>query len=66
MAHPAPVLLIPTAAREAHDALVAALGTENNPSQWMLFMEAVTAHLPVVLSRGRPSAAAIKHCVIGQ
>lgn len=65
MAHPAPVLLIPTAAREAHDALVAALGTENNPSQWMLFMEAVTTHLPDVLSSGRPSAADIRNSVIG-
>lgn len=65
MAHPAPALLIPTAAREAHDALVAALGTENNPSQWMLFMKAVTTHLPDVLSSGRPSAADIRNSVIG-
>lgn len=67
MAHPAPSLLIPEAAREARTALVAALGTENNPGQWMLFMDAVTAHLPDVLSgNGRPPAAAIRHSVIGQ
>ena len=65
MAHPAPHRLIPTAAREAHTALVAALGTAHIPHQWMLFMETVTAYLPNILSKGRPSAADIRHSVIG-
>lgn len=65
MAHPAPDRLIPTAAREARSALLAALGTEHIPDQWMVFMETVTLHMPDILSSGRPSAAAIKHSVVG-
>lgn len=74
MAHPAPTLLIPDAARESRSALLAALGTENVPNQWMYFMEAVKTHLPFMLSvvdengdpKGRPSKATIKHSIIGQ
>lgn len=45
--------------------LLAALGTETNPAQWMQFMATVRQHLPDVLSRGRPTKAAIQHSVIG-
>lgn len=65
MAHPTPHRLIPTAAREAHTALVAALGTTHIPQQWMIFMETVTAYLPDILSTGRPTAASIRQSVIG-
>jgi hypothetical protein len=58
--------LIPAAARDAHDRLVAALGTENHPAQWMVFMATVTELLPEVLSSGRPSADAIRRSPIGQ
>lgn len=52
-------------ARRVHAALVAALGTETNPAQWMTFMATVRQHLPDVLSRGRPSKAAIEASPIG-
>jgi len=58
--------LTPREAQEARAELLEALGTENNPAQWMAFMEAVTKRLPDVLSSGRPSAEAIKQSVIGQ
>ncbi|MNR19880.1 hypothetical protein D3C85_1366950 [compost metagenome] len=32
-------LLIPAAASSAHAELLSALGTENNPGQWMEFMQ---------------------------
>lgn len=66
MAQPVTIQFIPSAAREARSALVDALGTENNPAQWMIFMDAVTTHLPDILSSGRPSSAAISRCLIGQ
>lgn len=60
------IMFIPSAASIAHDELLAALGTENNPAQWMIFMEAVTRLLPAVLSSGRPSRETIERCAIGQ
>lgn len=59
-------LLVPKSAREAHAELLAALGSENNPAQWMAFMDAVTKLLPDVLSSGRPSKEAIQKCAVGQ
>ncbi len=59
-------LLIPQAARSAHAELLAALGTENAPGQWMTFMDTVTRLLPDVLSSGRPTTEAIQRCAIGQ
>jgi hypothetical protein len=59
-------LLVPAAARSAHTELLAALGTENSPGHWMIFMDAVTKLLPDVLSSGRPTAEAIRRCAIGQ
>lgn len=59
-------LLIPPAARSAYAELVAALGTENTPGQWMTFMATVTRLLPDVLSSGRPSKEAIQRSPIGQ
>lgn len=59
-------LLVPKSARDAHAELLAALGTENNPSQWMSFMDAVTRLLPEVLSAGRPPKEVIQRCAIGQ
>lgn len=58
--------LVPVSARNAHAELLAALGTEANPAQWMAFMQAVTRLLPDVLSIGRPTAEAIKRSAIGQ
>lgn len=58
--------LTPREAQEARDELLAALGTENNPGQWMRFMGAVTKRLPDVLSPGKPSKAAIERSIIGQ
>lgn len=58
--------LIPQAARSAYAELLAALGTETNPAQWMVFMETVTRLLPDVLSAGRPTREAIQRCAIGQ
>jgi len=52
-------------ARRVHAALVDALGTETVPHQWMTFMATVRQHLPDVLSRGRPSKAAIEASPIG-
>lgn len=58
--------LVPVAARSAHAELVAALGTENNPSQWMTFMQTVTRLLPDILSSGRPTKESIQRSAIGQ
>ncbi len=58
--------LVPASARSAHAELLSALGTENNPAQWMTFMDAVTKLLPDVLSSGRPSKETIQRCAIGQ
>jgi len=52
-------------ARRIHAQLVAALGTETVPNQWMVFMKAVREQLPAVLSQGRPSKAAIAVSPIG-
>lgn len=52
-------------ARRVHAALVTALGTETNPAQWMTFMRTVRDQLPTVLSRGRPTKAAIESSPIG-
>jgi hypothetical protein len=53
-------------ARQAQADLLAALGTESNPCQWMVFMREVTRLLPDVLSSGRPTKEAIASCAIGQ
>lgn len=53
------------AAQRIRSELVAALGSENVPNQWMHFMAMVRRHLPEVLSRGRPSRQAIEASVIG-
>lgn len=52
-------------ARRVHAQLIAALGTETVPNQWMHFMHTVRDQLPDVLSRGRPSKAAIAASPIG-
>jgi len=59
-------MLIPKSALDAHAELLAALGTETNPAQWMVFMGAVTRRLPDVLSSGRPTKEAIQRSAIGQ
>ncbi|MBI6945258.1 hypothetical protein JET76_28565 [Pseudomonas putida] len=59
-------MLIPQSARDAHTQLLAALGTEANPAQWMTFMDTVTRLLPEVLSAGRPPKEVIQRCAIGQ
>jgi hypothetical protein len=52
--------------QDVREELVAALGTENQPQQWMEFMETVTRRLPEILSPGRPSTDAINRSPIGQ
>lgn len=59
-------MLVPESAKSAHAELLAALGTETNPAQWMIFMDAVTRLLPEVLSPGRPTREAIQRSAIGQ
>ena len=59
-------LLIPAKAKTAHAELIQALGTENNPAQWLTFMQAVTKLMPEILKKGRPTAEAINKSVIGQ
>lgn len=59
-------LLIPAKAKDAHAELIKALGTENNPSQWLIFMQKITELLPEILSAGRPSADSISKSLIGQ
>lgn len=59
-------MLVPESARSAHAELLAALGTEANPAQWMEFMDSVTRLLPAVLSPGRPTREAIQRGLIGQ
>ena len=58
--------LTPRHAQEARAELLAALGTENNPGQWMVFMDAVTRLLPDILKSGRASEQAIEQSIIGQ
>lgn len=58
--------LVTVEATTSYRRLLDALGTENQPDQWMTFMQAVTELLPDVLAPGRPSAAAIQRCMIGQ
>ena len=52
-------------ARQIHARLIAALGTETVPNQWMIFMRTVREQLPSVLSQGRPPKAAIAASPIG-
>lgn len=58
--------IIPSSAKAAHAELLESLGTENNPSQWMIFMESVDKHIPEMTSKGRPSNKAIDVSLIGQ
>jgi len=46
--------------------LLAAVGTENVPNQWAIFMRTVRHHMPDVLARGRPTREAIQRSPIGQ
>lgn len=52
--------------QKAHDELVAALGSESNPSQWMIFMECVDKYIPELTSKGRPSNKQIENSLIGR
>lgn len=62
----APPYKTPRNAQDVRQELVTALGTENQPVQWIRFMDAVTRLLPNILSPGRPSTAAIQASPIGQ
>lgn len=46
--------------------LLSAVGTENVPNQWAVFMRTVRHHMPDVLGRGRPTQEAIQRSPIGQ
>lgn len=49
-----------------HQRLVDALGSENNPSQWMIFMKTCEELIPTVMTSGRPTDKAISSSMIGQ
>lgn len=53
-------------AQSVHSELIRALGTENKPAQWLIFMEAAKKHLPFLFEAGRPTMDQIEHSVIGQ
>lgn len=53
-------------AQKKQQELVEALGTENKPNQWMVFMETVEKHLPLMMNAGRPTKDEIDNCIIGQ
>lgn len=53
-------------ARENHKALLLALGSENNPGQWMVFMETVERLLPELSEKGRLTQDALNRTFIGQ
>lgn len=57
---------VPESARKTQADLLAALGTENEPAQWMIFMRTVTQLLPDVLSSGRTPTEVVKRSAIGQ
>ena len=52
-------------AKAVHGRLIEALGTENNPGQWLVFVKLVKELLPFV-GRGRPTKSEIENSVIGQ
>lgn len=58
--------LINPDAKAKHQEIVDALGTENNPTQWMIFMRAIDKHIPELSSKGRLSAVTIERSLIGQ
>lgn len=49
-----------------HQRLIDALGSENNQSQWMVFMQTCDELIPEVMTSGRPTDKAIKSSMIGQ
>ncbi|MEZ8968755.1 hypothetical protein AB4347_02010 [Vibrio breoganii] len=53
-------------ARESHEELKLALGTENNPAQWMMFMETVERLLPELSEQGRLPKEVLTRTFIGQ
>ncbi|MEZ9301603.1 hypothetical protein AB4137_00270 [Vibrio breoganii] len=53
-------------ARKSHEELVLALGTENNPSQWMVFMETVERLLPELNEQGRLPKEILNRTLVGQ
>ena len=55
-----------TAAQQAHTELLEALGSENNPAQWIEFMRTAHKHLPFLFESGRPTKTQIENSIIGQ
>ena len=53
-------------AQKAHQELLTALGSENNPSQWLVFMNTAKQHLPFLFESGRPTKAQIENSIIGR
>lgn len=52
--------------QQQHNELVSALGTENNPSQWIVFMDAAHRLLPFLFDSGRPTKSQIENSLIGK
>ena len=55
-----------TTAKQAHQELLTALCSENNPSQWLVFMNTAKTHLPFLFESGRPTKQQIENSIIGQ
>lgn len=58
--------LLPENLKAAHNEILAALGSENNPSQWMEFCEVIDRHIPELKTQGRLSNQNIKSSLIGK
>ena len=55
-----------TSAQQGYNELLTALGSENNPSQWLVFMNTAKQHLPFLFESGRPTRQQIEISIIGQ
>lgn len=52
--------------QQSYRRLITALGSENNPSQWLEFMAAMHDLLPEILTVGKPSKNTIQNSLIGR
>ena len=58
--------LLPENTKAAHNEILAALGSENNPSQWMTFCEVIDQHIPELKTKGRLSNKDVNSSLIGK
>ena len=50
---------------EVYTKLLSALGSENNPHQWLLFMAVMRQHLPFLMEKGKPTKTQYESSIIG-